>query len=93
MEQCDNGVNQDLYGENGCAPDCRRPAYCGDGAVDSLFGEECDDGTNDGSYGTCTPDCKLAARCGDGIVQDNEACDDGNAISGDGCSSTCQVEG
>lgn len=29
--------------------------------------------------------------CGDGLVL-NENCDDGNVISGDGCSSTCQVE-
>src|SRR5690554_43152 len=93
MEQCDNGINQDLYGEDGCTPDCRQPAFCGDGAVDSLFGEACDDGVNDGSYKTCNPDCSLPKRCGDGIVQENEQCDDGNAISGDGCSSTCQAEG
>ena len=30
--------------------------------------------------------------CGDGLVLGTEACDDGNAVSGDGCSSTCQVE-
>lgn len=92
LEQCDNGTNQDPYGANGCSPDCRRPAYCGDGAVDSVFGEQCDDGVNDGSYGSCNPDCTLSARCGDGQVQDNEQCDDGNAISADGCSSTCQSE-
>ena len=45
------------------------------------------------------------AACGDGILQtaannclnaggsvQNEQCDDGNSINGDGCSSTCQVE-
>ncbi len=30
--------------------------------------------------------------CGDGIVEPGEACDDGNAMGGDGCSSYCQVE-
>ena len=30
-------------------------------------------------------------RCGDGVIQDDEACDDGNAVSGDGCAD-CQVE-
>lgn len=30
--------------------------------------------------------------CGDGIQGASEACDDGNAIDGDGCSATCQVE-
>jgi cysteine-rich repeat protein len=28
--------------------------------------------------------------CGDGQVIDSE-CDDGNTVSGDGCSSTCQI--
>jgi cysteine-rich repeat protein len=30
--------------------------------------------------------------CGDGIVNGSEQCDDGNVISGDGCSSSCQTE-
>ncbi len=30
--------------------------------------------------------------CGDGVVDTGEECDDGNANSGDGCSSTCSVE-
>ena len=31
--------------------------------------------------------------CGDGVVSDNEECDDLNAISGDGCSAVCKLEG
>jgi len=30
--------------------------------------------------------------CGNGIKEANEQCDDGNTISGDGCSSTCHTE-
>ncbi len=30
--------------------------------------------------------------CGDGIVQGNEQCEDGNAVSGDGCSDVCLTE-
>jgi cysteine-rich repeat protein len=30
--------------------------------------------------------------CGDGILQPGEFCDDGNTVSGDCCSSTCNVE-
>jgi cysteine-rich repeat protein len=30
--------------------------------------------------------------CGDGFVGREEACDDGNRISGDGCSDTCHIE-
>lgn len=34
-----------------------------------------------------------APFCGDGILDDGEACDDGNNVDGDGCSATCQDEG
>jgi cysteine-rich repeat protein len=34
-----------------------------------------------------------SGRCGDGVVAGSEACDDGRADNGDGCSSTCAVEG
>jgi len=29
------------------------------------------------------------STCGDGVVASNEACDDGNTVSGDGCNATC----
>src|SRR5690349_15195366 len=32
------------------------------------------------------------ASCGDGVVDVGEACDDENAVAGDGCSDVCQVE-
>ena len=32
-------------------------------------------------------------ECGDGIRVSIEACDDGNLINGDGCDSSCQLEG
>jgi cysteine-rich repeat protein len=34
----------------------------------------------------------LLVACGDGILEGIEQCDDGNTLSGDGCSSTCQTE-
>jgi cysteine-rich repeat protein len=30
--------------------------------------------------------------CGDGVTQSSEECDDGNNVSGDGCSATCFIE-
>jgi cysteine-rich repeat protein len=30
--------------------------------------------------------------CGNGTLNSGEGCDDGNTVSGDGCSSTCQIE-
>ncbi|HVV88273.1 MAG TPA: DUF4215 domain-containing protein, partial [Kofleriaceae bacterium] len=37
-------------------------------------------------------DPSSVATCGDGIVDDGETCDDRNLVSGDGCSSQCQLE-
>ena len=63
--------------------------------------EVCDDGVNSGAYSltipgrTCLPDCSDFGRyCGDNILQaaSGEQCDDGNNISGDRCSDTCQNE-
>jgi cysteine-rich repeat protein len=34
----------------------------------------------------------LVGACGDGMKIAAEACDDGNNINGDGCSSTCTIE-
>jgi fibro-slime domain-containing protein len=94
QEACDDGGNLTSYSASGqgCAPGCKKPARCGDGQIDSLFGEACDDGKNDGAYGGCNPDCSLAPRCGDGVNQTGEACDDGNNLNGDGCNAICQVE-
>jgi cysteine-rich repeat protein len=36
----------------------------------------------------CRKNCTIP-RCGDGILDGGEVCDDGNVVSGDGCSSTC----
>jgi cysteine-rich repeat protein len=48
--------------------------------------------TADGS-GPYTLDVTLTpGMCGDDVVDGGEQCDDGNATSGDGCSSTCTLE-
>lgn len=33
-----------------------------------------------------------SATCGDGVLEPTEGCDDGNAVTGDGCSATCERE-
>jgi fibro-slime domain-containing protein len=96
-EECDDGVNLTTYsttGKPGCGPGCKLSPFCGDKIVDSMFGEECDTGDNPGGYNQCAPGCVLGPRCGDNIVQTPpETCDDGNTVSGDGCSSKCEIEG
>jgi fibro-slime domain-containing protein len=94
-EACDDGSSNIIgYGATGCAPGCKLPARCGDGEINGVFGEQCDDADeNDGRYGGCTATCELAPRCGDGERQGAETCDDGNLLSGDGCSRLCTNEG
>lgn len=33
-----------------------------------------------------------SSSCGNGVINNGETCDDGNTLSGDGCSNTCQIE-
>ncbi len=41
----------------------------------------------------CSASCeRLAPACGNGRIEGEEACDDGNATSGDGCSLHCAIE-
>jgi len=55
-------------------------------------------GANEGAHcrtsvipdGTCTNGACIALTCGDGVVEVTEACDDGNTLSGDGCSADCK---
>ncbi len=74
-EQCDDaGANGTAA--SACDENCR--IRCGNGVKDADLGEECDDGVNDGSYGTCGPSCLFAAYCGDGMLNGPEACDRGD---------------
>ncbi|MBI1972493.1 DUF4215 domain-containing protein, partial [Candidatus Woesearchaeota archaeon] len=57
------------------------PSFCGDGT--------CNVGENST---TCSQDCQAVPNCGNFVVDSGEQCDDGNLISGDGCSNTCQNE-
>ena len=102
VETCDDGNTETevcLYGQTECTV-CTRACeaqpgavtYCGDGQIDELFGERCDDG-NQSNDDACPNTCRPAI-CGDGFVQAGvEFCDDGNTNDGDGCPSTCGPPG
>ena len=96
-ETCDNGTNVSAYGTatSGCAPGCVTPPRCGDKQVQSAFGETCDDGVNDGTYGGCSSTCQFGPRCGDGTVNGPagaEECDDGaNDGSYNNCAPGCKL--
>jgi cysteine-rich repeat protein len=59
-------------------------------------GSTCDRDGNAATRDICRMASCLASSCGDGFVDSGatpiEQCDDGNALSGDGCSATCQRE-
>ncbi|HEX2882073.1 MAG TPA: DUF4215 domain-containing protein, partial [Polyangiaceae bacterium] len=81
VEQCDNGGRC----SGGTAPPntaCTtlNPAPCTGGGT-------CLAVNNDG----CSTTCQVET-CGDGTKQTSEQCDDGNTVSGDGCSKTCFSE-
>jgi fibro-slime domain-containing protein len=92
FEACDNGSANAAPGTYGaCGTDCQLGPSCGDGVVQAGSGEQCDDGSRNGSGGSpCLKNCTL--RCGNGMVDQGEQCDDGlaNNIGGYGhCQSDC----
>ncbi|MFH2007554.1 MAG: DUF4215 domain-containing protein [bacterium] len=78
--------------------------FCGDEQVQPAGGESCDGSNLDqatcqslgytgGTLG-CLPDCSFDTSaclsvCGNGYLDPFEVCDDGNTVSGDGCSADC----
>lgn len=81
-------------------------ARCGDGKVDSVRGEVCDDGnlvSGDGCSAGCEVEpgwicpsqggeCFEKAPCSNGVLDIYETCDDANGASVDGCTDGCLVE-
>lgn len=43
-------------------------------------------------FAACTSSSSNNGVCGDGHLDSGEQCDDGNNVSGDGCSATCTIE-
>lgn len=90
LEQCD-GDNIGTAGETAeCDIDCTWSA-CGDGLLNMLAGELCEDNNQnnnddcpDGEGGSCAPNV-----CGDGFLDEEgasqEECDDGNLSNSDNC--------
>ncbi len=71
----------------------RAPCSQGGGSLCDLVGDcvACVDWT-DCKGGACKGGACQPPACGDGVVPQGEACDDGDALGGDGCSATCMVE-
>lgn len=96
------------FNKSNCSTPAPTPTpVCGDGVVQSGLGEECDGSNLNGSscltFGytvgsiSCGGTCKFvktgcSAVCGNNVKETGEQCDDGNILSWDGCTSTCQNE-
>lgn len=85
-EVCDPGEDPD------CNSECGTIKGCGNGTVDEENNEECDPAPEADGPTDCAPNCKWRG-CGNGYIdtvgEHNEVCDDGNTVSGDGCSANC----
>jgi cysteine-rich repeat protein len=61
-EQCDvpgeTGVYSQTIAGRQCTPQCVFGPYCGDGILQTLYGEECDDGNNN-DHDFCSSICKI----------------------------------
>ncbi len=97
LERCGNGRIEsprescEPPGTPGCGIRCRRP-ICGDGVLDDLAGEACEDGNLDAGDG-CSPTCRFEV-CGNGVLDLGEQCDPpGSAECGSGCLITIQGSG
>lgn len=75
-ESCDDG---DRNSGNGCTNNCF-----------VTLGYECNNTAGSKSICFLKPTVE-EIKCGNGKYEDNEGCDDGNTVNGDGCSSTCTV--
>jgi cysteine-rich repeat protein len=77
-----------------CSGGACHPVACGNGIVDSAYGEVCDDGNQIPGDG-CSADCRSSETCGNGVIDTiaGEQCDGGvPGLSADGCTSRCGIE-
>lgn len=73
-EDCDAGPN----GSATCTTTCKT-SVCGDSIINTLAGETCDDGIDNGKPNKCNATCNgtTAAVCGNNVVEAGEDCDEG----------------
>ena len=92
-EECDDTNRRD---NDGCSSTCLLEiGICGDGIVQSLLGEQCEQSTHDVSLGYTCNRCRFVSLfCGDNTLDPGEECDDGpqNSTSPDAlCRPDCSL--
>lgn len=91
-----NSLDKNCFGK---CPDNRYDRGDGTCANCDAPGDNCARCRNANECEVCNPGFMLdksfkcrSPKCGDGVVDGWEECDDGNLVSGDGCSSVCVIE-
>jgi len=92
-EECDDSNRRD---DDGCSANCLSEiGVCGDGKVQTLLGEQCEQKTHNIKLPYSCLDCRfLSPTCGDGTVDGGEECDDAedNSLEPDGqCRPDCSL--
>ena len=105
LDACKNDCTDNVCGDgkvNIGVEACENGSQCSDGtdctenaaACANLADTSCAPRDGDGCSAVCEPEAGFDNVCGDGIIfpDDGEECDDGNTVSGDGCSDQCLEE-
>jgi cysteine-rich repeat protein len=92
-EECDDRNRRD---SDGCSSTCLLEiGICGDGVVQSLLGEQCEQSIHDSSLEYECDNCRfISLYCGNNVLDSGEECDDGeqNSTSPDAlCRSDCSL--
>jgi len=87
-EECDD---QNARDNDGCTSTCLLEiGICGDGIVQTLLGEQCEQSTHPSSLSYSCRNCLfLSLSCGDGVIDPGEECDDG-ALNSTSPSANCR---
>ena len=92
-EECDDRNRRD---NDGCSSTCLlEVGICGDGIVQSLLGEQCEQSKHDDSTGYNCSNCRFVSNsCGDGVLDAGEECDNGalnSALPDEACRPDCSL--
>ena len=92
-EECDDTNRKN---DDGCSSNCLSEiGVCGDGKVQTLLGEQCEQKTHKATLPYSCLDCRfLSPTCGDGTLDGGEECDDAteNSLEPDGhCRPDCSL--